>query len=139
MYNEIDLACSYDLLFDNKNPGLNPEMASGNLTVLWVSPTARFRISNSAMILRPRMEFFMNLMKKSTIYVGVDFSRIDRRVSQHRLNRAQASPSLQEVGGKRVAEDVWIDIFFNSRFLRILLYNIPDRHTGERPSSLIEK
>src|SRR5690625_6311141 len=91
------------------------------------------------MILRPRMEFFMDLMQKSTIYVGVDLSRIDRRVPQHLLNCAQSSPSLQKVGGKRVAEDVWVDIFFNFRFSRILLYNTPDGHTGERPSSLIEK
>src|SRR5690625_7957047 len=91
------------------------------------------------MILRPRMEFFMDLMQKSTIYVGVDLSRIDRRVPQHLLNCAQSSPSLQKVGGKRVAEDVWVDIFFNFRFSRILLYNTPDGHTGERSSSLIEK
>src|SRR5690625_7247886 len=90
------------------------------------------------MILRPRMEFFMDLMQKSTIYVGVDLSRIDRREPQHLLNCAQSSPSLQKVGGKRVAEEGWVDVFFNFRFSCILLYNTHDGHKGQRCASLIE-
>src|SRR5690625_7466634 len=89
------------------------------------------------MILRPRMEFFMDLMQKSTIYVGVDLSRIDRRVPQHLLNCAQSSPSLQKVGGKRVAGGAWAAIFFNFRSSRILLYNTPDGPTAERSPALM--
>ena len=46
--------------------------------------------------------------------MGVDFGGPDAFVSQHALDGTEVSPSLQQVGGERMAERMGTDVFFQA-------------------------
>jgi hypothetical protein len=52
------------------------------------------------------MKVVVNVQKPFGLDMGVDLCRVDVGVPEQNLNRAQVGPSLQEMGGKGVAQGV---------------------------------
>ena len=53
----------------------------------------------------------MNLAEMGVGDVGVNLGGTNIGVAEHGLNRAKVSAVHKEVGGERVAQGVWCDVF----------------------------
>ena len=58
----------------------------------------------------------------------------DLAVSEHELNRPKIGPPLQQVGGKRVPENMRAYLIFQTRLPSIPFQHFPKSLSGKRPT-----
>jgi hypothetical protein len=56
-----------------------------------------------------RMRLKVQLPAAPIGYVGIELGRSQVRVSEHFLDGAEVGTSLQEMGGKRMSQQMWMD------------------------------
>ncbi len=72
-------------------------------------------------------------------YMRVDLCRRKIGVAEHGLNGAQIGAVLQQVRGKRMAEDVRAERPRNAGLLRVLLEDLPESYARKRAASCVEE
>lgn len=77
------------------------------------------------------MEFFDHCLEAAFFNVGVDLCGRDIGVPEEFLDHAQVGASAQQVRGKAVAHEVWIDIRFDARSGGVLFDELADAWGGE--------
>ena len=65
----------------------------------------------------PWMMAYDFIAQHASVDMGINLCSGDGFMSQHGLDSSQVSPSLQQMGGKRVAEGVWTDGFLDASLL----------------------
>lgn len=71
----------------------------------------------------------------SPSHVGVDLGRAEVAVPEEKLHHAQVGPSVDQVGGKRVTENVGTDPRLEPHASGVAAKNRPDPLTGQGPSA----
>ena len=70
------------------------------------------------------------------IQMGIDLSGSDMRMSKHFLDRTQIAAGLQQVGSKRVPQDVWMHILLNTLMPCTLFQAVTDGARADRMAVL---
>ena len=73
------------------------------------------------------MKLFVNILKARLVHMGVDLRRDDIRVPQKLLHDAKVRSVLQQMRGKRVPQDMRVDLFPDPGFFGVFFYHRPDR------------
>ena len=71
------------------------------------------------------MSLVINILELLFNKLGIYLSRGNVRVSEHFLNRMQVSAIFKQMRGKRMAQSMRRDGFFNMRFLLIRFNYLP--------------
>src|SRR4051812_29262175 len=82
-------------------------------------------------LLRPRVEPVMHRLEPLLIDMRVDLRGGDIRMPEHLLDDAQVGAVAQQVRGKRMPQQVRVNVDAHARELRDFFYNLPDAHRGE--------
>src|SRR4051794_13385661 len=89
------------------------------------------KTSGFSRLLRPRMEAMMHGLEPLLIDMRVDLRGGDIRMSEHLLDDAQVGAVAQQVRGKRMPQQVRVNVNAHAGELRDLFHNLPDAHRGE--------
>ena len=81
----------------------------------------------------------VDFLEVLSINVGIDLGSGDVGMTQHLLNGAEISSSLQKVGCEGVAESMRGDPFLDPCLLNNLLQDLQKTHSGEGSPSGIEE
>ena len=93
-----------------------------------ISRSCRPRGSGDSAGSRSRVESLGPEARKTRlVHVRVDLCRRQVGVPEHHLDRAQVSAAVEQVGRKRVPEDVRLSRRVDARLDRVLLQNLPER------------
>ena len=78
------------------------------------------------------VELAVDVFEAFLVDVGVDLGGSDVGVAEEFLDDAQVGAVLQEVGGERVAEEVWVDVGFDAGEPGAVADDLADAFGGER-------
>ena len=85
------------------------------------------------------METTVNLLQARLIDMRVDLRRCEAGVAQHFLDRTQVGAVAEQMGGKRVTQEMWPNLLFQAGQLRHFLDDLPDARGGQSTTVLTEK
>src|SRR5207247_3804482 len=87
----------------------------------------------------PGVEAIVDGSEPGRQHMRVNLRRRQIGVAEHQLNRAQVGAPLEQVGRKRMAEDVWADRARQVRPPRVPLENLPEADAAERTAARVEE
>src|ERR1700732_5377777 len=82
--------------------------------------------ASPARTLRPRVKLSVHCLEPLLIDMGINLRRRDVRVSEHFLNNAQIGAVAQQMCGEAMSEQMWINVFLQTRVSRFFLHDLPD-------------
>ena len=78
------------------------------------------------------MVLVINFFQPVPAHMGVNLSRGYLAVTEHGLDRSEVCSPLQQMGGKRMSENMGAYMFFKTCFLSIPFQNLPEALSGKR-------
>ena len=81
------------------------------------------------------MKLLVDLLQSPVVDVGINLGGGNVGVPEKFLDHPQISSVLEEVGGKGVAQEVWVDVLFESGLAGPFLYDFPDTIRTERSAA----
>lgn len=79
------------------------------------------------------------LAKHLSVHLCVDFGGGNLFVSEHHLDGAEVGSSLEQMGGKSVAEGVGADLLLNASLLCISTHDVEDHHAAQLTAEAVQE